>query len=505
MLKKITAILITAAIFAALAPQSIANANASDARPATESTPIPSQTIQQSSIVDPTGQETLSPVLVAQSAILMERSTGKIVYDKDADERIYPASMTKILTALTALDYLKPDEILVVGDEMHQAPSGSSIAYLREGEAVSVENLMRALLIASGNEAACTIALNAAKRARNAQNMAYDEAEQVFSQLMNNMARKLGAYNTHFTNPHGFHDDDHYSTAKDIALLSSKLMDNELLSKIVAEQTYKGQSVDMATPPDGSSLEYHEWNSHNEIIKQGEYYYPYATGIKTGFTSQAGNCLASSANKNGLEFISVVCFSPEPNHWLDTIALFDYGFNNYAFRQLNLTGVVERAAVDNPRLGMEQTIEIYAEAKESFFMSTVEFESISQIITYFPEFVVEPGEGDPADSLVVKGPFAKNARLGAIKYTLGDKTLLEAPLLASAEVLPRTVQTDMDYYWQQISNTLFTEELTPLWIGGAALLCALLIFIIIVKIKNARRNRHKDSLTFSRGGRYSSW
>ncbi|MCL2666064.1 MAG: hypothetical protein FWE82_10660, partial [Defluviitaleaceae bacterium] len=157
--------------------------------------------------------------LDAKAAVLIEFTTGKILFEKDSDLKIYPASMTKMMTALVALDYLTTDQIFIVGDEIFALAGNLMRAGHQVGESVCVMTLLNLLLIRSGNETACVLALNTAKAAAG-KNMAYQEAEKIFCRLMNEKARKIGAVNTNFTNPHGGHNDEHYSTAYDISLIS---------------------------------------------------------------------------------------------------------------------------------------------------------------------------------------------------------------------------------------------------------------------------------------------
>ena len=150
------------------------------------------------------------PEVVAQTAILGEVSTGKIIYQKDMDKKMYPASMTKLLTAIVALEHLKPDDLITVGSEINEIPADSSKAGHTRGETLTVKNLIRGLLIPSGNDSANVLAVTVARKIENNQELPYEECIKVFTELMNQKAKQLGATNSHFANAHGYHDENHY-------------------------------------------------------------------------------------------------------------------------------------------------------------------------------------------------------------------------------------------------------------------------------------------------------
>jgi D-alanyl-D-alanine carboxypeptidase (penicillin-binding protein 5/6) len=428
--------------------------------------------------------------LTAQAAVLIERSTGKTLYGKDENRGMYPASMTKIMTAMIALDYIKPEEFIVLGEELRQAPVGSSVAYHKVGETILFENLLRGLLIQSGNESACAIALNVAKRSKNVEDMDYDEAEKVFCDLMNNKAASLGAKNTHFANPHGFHEENHYSSARDIALFCREFMNNPLLSEIVSEKSFIGSGAGI-NYPEGSLTQEYNWESHNNLIKDGdEYYYSYANGIKTGFTSEAGNCLAASAQKDKIQLISVVFNSPEPGHWNDTKALFEYGFNNYGFRVIQSGKTfLEELVIDNPRLGEDKTLEVFSAKEFTQFLSDDEFSRIVRKITYNPDLLADnPDEELIADVTIIKPPIDMNQLLGTVTYSLDNTVLFEDDIVSTKDVLVRTRQSDIIYYWKSFKSTAFTEKYLPYWIGGAALVVGFIILMITLSVRRRRRS-----------------
>ena len=428
--------------------------------------------------------------LTAAAAILVEQTTGKQLYGKNEHKRMYPASMTKILTALVSLDYLKPDEFIVLGEELRETPANSSIAYLVPGETILMEHLLRGLLIMSGNEAGCAIAYNVAKRINGVTEMDYDEAEALFSDLLNTKAAELGALDTHFTNPHGFHDDNHYSTAYDIALFSRAFLDVPLLSKIVSETTFMGNSAG-GNPPEGAVTQDHSWITHNKLIMDSEEgYYTYANGIKTGFTNEAGNCVAASAEKDGIKLISVVFFSSEPGVWDDSKTMMEYGFNNYSFFNVQRSNqLLEQAVISKPRLGEPALLDVLSRGGFRDFYSKEEIFRIKREIVYNEDFLDKSDTVVTPGAAVLKGPIMKGGELGTVSYYLDGQVIFEGVVVADADVLIRTFGSDIIYYLKLVKRHFFVMGAIPYWIGGAVILAA---FIIILSARRRRRKRYQS-------------
>ncbi|MDR1560388.1 MAG: D-alanyl-D-alanine carboxypeptidase [Clostridiales bacterium] len=427
--------------------------------------------------------------LTAQTAILIEQTTGKLLYGKNESERMYPASMTKILTALVALDYLKPGEFIVVGAEKSEAPAGSSVASLEIGETILVENLLRALLIPSGNEAGCVIAYNVGLRVNGVPEMPYDEAEALFSDLMNKKAAALGATGTHFTNPHGFHDASHYSTAHDIAMISRTFLQVPLLSAIVKEKRFAGNSAGDNAPEGAKTVE-HEWKTHNELIMDNkEAYYTYANGIKTGFTDEASDCLASSAERDGVTLISVVFLSPKPGIWNDSQTLFEYGFNNFAFVDVQKDSeLLEQAAINNPRLGEPEQMDVLSKGGFTGFYSNDESARIKREIVYDPALLARSGEEAPVSASAFEPPIERGQALGKVNYYLDGQVIYSSEAIAAANAYKRTLSSDFRYYLDLIKEKFFQMDAIKFWVGGAAILAAL---IIILAVRRRRRKRNQ--------------
>ncbi len=242
-----------------------------------------------------------TPSLSAHSAILIDADSGEVLLQKNADERMGMASTTKIMTALTVLSLLDTSEVLTVPAEA-VGTEGSSV-YLCAGERLTVSELLYALLLSSANDAAVALAVCASGSVAK------------FADEMNSLADALGLSDTHFTNPHGLYDEDHYTTALDLAKISQKALENQALREIFA--THK-KSIPHCGEQGKRLLV-----NHNKMLNM----YDGAIGVKTGFTKKTGRCLVSAAERDGLTLIAVTLNAPDD--WHDHTAMLDYGFENY--------------------------------------------------------------------------------------------------------------------------------------------------------------------------------
>ncbi len=259
----------------------------------------------------------------AESAILIDGDTGKVLYEKSAYEKRAPASTTKIMTALLALEHCKTTDIATVTSEaITSVPSGYSTDLLKMGEELTIKDLLYALLLPSSNEAANVLAIHIAGSIDS------------FASMMNTKAMELGCKNTHFVNPNGVHDDNHYSTAYDLSLIAKEAMKNDIFRQIVSTASYTLPSSNKYSRIDRTLI-----TTNDLIKKQSDNYYEYAIGIKTGFTTPAKNCLVSSATKDGKTLISVVLRSnTDNNRYNDAKTLFNYGFDNFSKKDIIKAG-----------------------------------------------------------------------------------------------------------------------------------------------------------------------
>lgn len=357
--------------------------------------------------------------LTASSALLMDATTGTILYAQNAEEEHPIASVTKIMTLLLIFRALH-DQTIQLEDSVivssHAAGMGGSQVYLEEGETQTVETLIKCIVVASANDACVAMAEQIAG------------SEEAFVQRMNETAAALGMQHTHFVNCCGLDTEGHYSTAHDIALMSRELTVNypeifnytSIWMEDITHHTARGNTT-------------FTLSNTNHLIKQ----YPYATGLKTGFTSAAGFCLSATASKDDLNLIAVVLNAPSSMERIaDVKTLFEWGFANcrvYTDENLDPLPVLP---VSRGRLS-----ELYLKYDSAFhYLDTA---NTSGELTKKLEL---------PDS--VEAPIKEGDRIGKAVYTLAGQTVGSVDLLA-AETIPLLTLKDA---WQQILHRFFLYE-----------------------------------------------
>lgn len=386
------------------------------------------------------------PDTYSSACLLMEEITGKILYSKNANSIMYPASTTKIMTAILTLENCNLSDTAVVShNAVFSIPSGYSTASLVEGEVLTIEQLLNVLLIPSANDAAVVLAEHIAG------------SVEAFSDMMNAKAVELGCLNTHFVNPNGIHNENHYSTAYDLALIGKYAMQFPTFKEISSKTRY--------TLPitNAYSKEDRIFNTTNDLIKPNysssptNYYYKYATGGKTGYTDPAGQCIVATATKDNVSLIAVTLHGDftEDNlsqRALDCKALFEYGFNNFSMVSIAKKGdvasnmKVPNATKDSSSLDLLYSDDIYAFVPNGFDTS-----SVTPNIKLSSTFA----------------PIAQDTILGTISYDI-DGSNYSCNLLASHEV-----------YKNQFTKT-------------AMELALLLIFLILLSKFLKRKKRRKN-------------
>lgn len=263
--------------------------------------------------------------LYSESYILIEANTGTILYGKNENQKMFPASTTKILTAIIAIEKCNLDDAVIVQKSaISSIPAGYSSAYLSEGEQVTVRDLLQVFLIHSANEAGYVLAEHISGSVSN------------FADLMNSKSKEIGCTNSNFVNPSGIHNENHYTTAEDLAKIASYCMKNKTFRSIV--------SMKKCTIAPTNKSDSRTYKNTNDLINpSSKYYTPECIGIKTGYTSEAKNCLVAGFTKNGLNLISIVLGSPtiqgiSSTRCVDSITLCKYGYSNYEMKKFATKG-----------------------------------------------------------------------------------------------------------------------------------------------------------------------
>lgn len=330
-----------------------------------------------------------TPSVSAQSAILIEKNSGRILYAKNAESKLPIASTTKIMTALCALNAFGENINNVVEISANAAGVEGSSMYLERGEKMTVAELLYGLMLSSGNDAAVAIAETVSG------------TPEKFAELMNNTAHDIGADSTHFTNPNGLPDDEHYSTAHDMAKITAAALNNPQFAEIVKTKTYKITGEGKAYP--------RTLTNHNKLLNM----YDGCIGVKTGFTKAAGRCLVSAAERNGMTLVCVTLNAP--SDWSDHSALFDYGFDAFEYKKI-IDSHTPMASIDVTG-SAEGAVPIYPE-RDIFYPLTSE-ESFSVDTQIFPE---------------ISAPLSKGESVGKIKFSAAQTANEEINLIVNSDI-----------------------------------------------------------------------
>ena len=289
------------------------------------------------------------------AGLLIERSSDRILFEKNAYEIMYPASTTKILTAIVVLENAELDELATVSkNALETIPNGYVTCNLQIGEELSVKDLMYALMVKSANDAAVVLAEHVGGSVEG------------FADMMNQKAKEIGCKNTHFVNPNGIHDENHYTTAYDLYLMADYALSFEHTNEFrdfVSRTSYTLPATNLYPADDRIFSTTNELIKINNNDRIDNYYYKNALGIKTGHTSQAGYCLVSSSNRDDLEFISVILdggFDSKglSERYTETIKLFNFGYDNFTLTKIkeanNIidTIIVEKATKETESLNL---------------------------------------------------------------------------------------------------------------------------------------------------------
>ena len=359
--------------------------------------------------------------LTAPAAILIEADSGNVVFEKNADQVMYPASTTKILLVWLALTLGDPEQIITVSQEAVNLAEDESSAKLAAGEEVRLEDLCYAAMLPSGNDAANAIAEGLGGTREN------------FVSMMNDAARSLGCVSTHFVNPSGIHDDNHYTTARDLAIITRVAMQNPTIRQIVASDSH-------IMPRDNIYRSRTISNRNHFVVKvegKESRYYPYSTGVKTGTTSAAGNCLVGSAEKDGISLISVVLGSTsDAARYTDSIRLMDYGFAQYISTSIGEIYLLNPRVVDvrgfdleDPQVG-RLTLRLQKTGGGSDAIVTTR-EQLNYLAQNFSTFTITEFTRD------FRAPIAEGETMGTLTYYPEADTPVTYDLVASRSIAAR--------------------------------------------------------------------
>ena len=411
----------------------------------------------------PDAPETLSP-----SVILMEESTGTILYEKNMDEAHYPASITKIMTTLLALENGNLSDMVTFSDDAINNTEGSGIA--RDyGEQMTLEQCLYGVMLESANECAYAVAEHVGGTVEN------------FVDMMNAKAKELCCTNTHFANPHGLQDENHYTTAHDMALIAQAAYQNETFRIIIGTKMY-------TIPPTNKHAEETVLRNHHDMLctyhnANRKYLYPYCVGGKTGYTATANSTLVTYAEKDGMTLICVVMNTQSPNQFIDTVNLFDYAFDNFQVLNVaeNDTNYSAETTVDNGNLdNIAPFVELDKDAV-IVLPKTAEFSDTSSSVEY--------NDSDPEIA-------------GSITYTYAGRNVGKADIKTTGVVVEGYAfdNESTEEEEQEAVSTVQVKPIVVVLLIAAVILLGVLLFFLkrfydnyyIIKHNRAVRRDRKD-------------
>ena len=352
--------------------------------------------------------------ITAPNLILAQTNTGKILYERNADEKIYPASLTKLMTAILVVENCELDEIVTVSENaVLSVPLGYVNANLQVGEELTVEDLLYVMLIPSANDAANALAEHVGGNIES------------FSAMMNSRAKELGCIGSNFTNPSGLHEEEHYTTTRDLFLISQKAVEYDLIEKVIGKTTYTLPSTNKYTK------EERIFTTTNYMIRENlnKYYCDYCIGGKTGYTGEAKNCVVEFAKKDGVELTVIVMGESakvKGQKFLDAMEMFEYVFENYENNQI---------AKQNEK---HEIIRVNNATKDTRDLEVVYKDDINILKT--KEDITQIDKSVEYTNL--KAPIQKGDMVGKITYKY-DGITYETELIANSDVEESKVLTNL--------------------------------------------------------------
>lgn len=410
------------------------------------------------------------PSIKTPSAIVIEVNSGAILYEKNSDEVNYPASITKVMTTMLALEYCDLEEVVTFSDDAINYNQGNTSHIARDyGEKMTMKECLYAVMLESANECAYAVAEHVGEK--------LGGGYRTFIDLMNERAKELGCTNTHFNNANGLPDENHWTSAHDMGLISAEAYKNETFRIIVGTRSYR-------IPPTNKHKEITPLNNHHAMIsnyKTNKYLYEYSTGGKTGYTSAAGYTLVSYAEKDGLTLACVIMRSNYGLYYDDTRTLFEYCFKNFQKVELGENGSAGESNTDSS--GNKLNYEPYVKLDENA-------QIVLPIAADLSDVKMSLLDGDLPNGVIAK-----------LEYTYGGQ------VVGSVNVVPSQAEVE-DNYFEEQENTSDKKVLvikTSHILIAAGILIGIIVAIIVGKslydnyyvilhdmeVKKQRRNRFR--------------
>ena len=392
----------------------------------------------------------------ATASILVNGETGEIIHADNEHKKTYPASCTKIMTALLALEHLQVDDIVTMEDsDFKDVKNGASNAGLKVGEKITVENLLYCLMLPSGNEAA-----NALARATGG-------SISDFVNMMNDRAKELGCTNTHFVNPNGLHDENHYSSAYDMYLIAAKAMENSTFATVV-------NTAQKKLPATNLNEERLLYNTNHLILSRySSVYYDNCYGIKTGHTTPAGYCLVSYAKQNGYTYYSVVFGAKAGEEYAgsftETKRMFEWAFDNFRMKTATAAGAAVTECPVRLGRGSDHVTLVTAKDVPVLIPKGLDLAQLDTKITTEKSY---------------DAPIAKGQKLGTVTYSYKGMKCATADLISLTEIK----RSPILYVFDQIAKFF---HLTAVCVILGIVITAFVLYLVLSFISGRNRRRNQ--------------
>ena len=417
--------------------------------------------------------------LYAQSAVLLDGISGRVLFTKNPRERLYPASTTKIMTVLVALESgIDLNTPVIVPQQAARIPKDSTLVPVFPSDQLTFGDLLYGCMLASGNDAANAVAVLVAG------------SIDAFVERMNQKAQSLGCKDTHFVNAHGYHDEEHYTTAMDLARITQAALANDTFRQICATQRYT-----FNIRREGEDITPTRANSNVLLNPESRYYYEDCIGVKTGTHSMAGNCFVGAAERDGVRLVSVVLKCPEANNrWTDTLRLFNYGYTRYqavsleqlfssASNQIAMLKI-SNAARSDPEQG---TLDLkIAEISNPDYIRMVALDSDTAMDEAVADFV---SRTTMTINHAMVAPITEGEIMGSLRYVSQSGEEITARLIAGRDIAAQPPRLSLTDYFPFIER--FKDPLVRALLIVLAVLIVLLIVASIVRRVSQQRHREK--------------
>ena len=426
--------------------------------------------------------------LYARAAILIDADTGEVLLEKNADALMYPASTTKIMTLLLALESgISLDTDILIPKQAANIPSDSSLVPVYPGDQTTFRDLLFGFMLTSGNDGANAIAT-----------LVSGDIEP-FVEKMNQRARELGCRNTQFVNPHGYHDENHYTTARDLSIITRHAMTLPLFQQIVSTSRY---TLNVVRNREKLAV---RLNNTNPLLRSDSpFYYEGCIGVKTGSHSMAGECFVGASEREGIRLITVALnCGTENEKWRDTIRMMNYGYTLYTAYTLEQLFRIARSQIATVRVSNVISSDPYngnmdldiAEISDSNFRMLVRTDNVEELNRLTSDFVSRTEMIITHDMVA---PISKGEIMGRMNYITRAGETITALLVASRDVAeqPATVTLkDLLPFLQAFDNPLVLMLI-------AVVLVMLVLIGIAAASSRARRDRRRSRIYYARKREY---